>query len=143
MQLNSHIVIWWQGTAWHPYKQTSDKGYGKAGRRTGQCALAQRLSGISLTRRMRRMVEFTGFPKQHGNQRLYSFLSWLRRSCPASGLPRLRIRPAHPLGLVAGDMSVTDHCLVASIACIICAFTAIESPVFSNPEEKKQGGHIC
>lgn len=91
------------------------------------------------------MAEFTGFPGQHGNQRLYSFSSRLRRSCPASGLPCSGTRPAHPLGLVAGDMSVTAHCLAASIACMICAIGATESPVFSNPEEMERGrgwGHI-
>ena len=42
-------------------------------------------------------------------------------------------------------MSVTAHCLAASIACMICAIGATESPIFSNPEEMERGrgwGHI-
>lgn len=62
---------------------------------------------------------------------------------PGIGTSTFGDKTSAPLGLAAGDMSVTDHCLAAYIACIICLFTAIESPVFSNPEEKKQGGHIC
>lgn len=64
---------------------------------------------------------------------------------PGIGASTFGDKTSAALGLIAGDMSVTAHCLAASIACIICAIGATESPVFSNPEEMERGGgrDIC
>ena len=143
MQLNSHIVIWWQGTAWHPYKQTSDKGYGKNRQKNRKMRI-----GAETYRNFADQENATqgGIHRlsQTARQPAPLFLFLLAATImPGIGTATFGDKTSAPLGLVAREMFATAHCLAASIACIICAIGATESPGFSNPEEKEQERLFC